>query len=113
MNAAVAEKKSTLTLDKKSTAVESAAQPAADAVSTNSLQNSIDKLDAEIKEKLTSVIENLAPGNASSFSPSVIKEISKIENRKNRLIAGRLERLLREGNPEAKEIVERLLAIAI
>lgn len=112
MNAAV-EKKSTLTLDKKSATVEPAAQQAAEVVPTNSLQNSIDKLDAEIKEKLTSVIENLAPGNASSFSPSVIKEISKIENRKNRLIAGRLERLLREGNSEAKEIVQRLLAIAI
>lgn len=112
MNAAV-EKKSTLTLDKKSTAVEPAVQQAADAVPINSLQNSIDKLDAEIKEKLTSVIENLAPGNASSFSPSVIKEISKIENRKNRLIAGRLERLLREGNSEAKEIVQRLLAIGV
>jgi hypothetical protein len=113
MNAAVAEKKSTLTLDKKSATVESAAQPAADVVQVNSLQVSIDKLDADMKEKLASIIENLAPGNASSFSPSAIKEISKIENRKNRLIAGRLELLLRKGNPEAKEIVERLLAIAI
>lgn len=112
MNAAV-EKKSTLTLDKKSATVEPAAQQAADPAPTNSLQNSIDKLDAEIKEKLTSVIENLAPGNASSFSPSVIKEISKIENRKNRLISGRLDLLLRKGNSEAAEIVQRLLAIAI
>jgi hypothetical protein len=47
MNAAVTEKKSTLTLDKKSTSAEPTAQPSADVVPTNSLQNSIDKLDAE------------------------------------------------------------------
>lgn len=80
-------------------------------VETNSLQNAISALDEEMKATLKNAVDQLVPG--ASFNPVLVKEISKIETRKIRLITGRLDALIRKGNPEVKDVVDRLLAIAI
>jgi hypothetical protein len=85
--------------------------PNTPAIPVNELQNAISALDEEMKATLKNAVDQLVPG--ASFNPALVKEISKIETRKIRLITGRLDVLIRKGNPEVKDVVDRLLAIAI
>ncbi|NKI69004.1 hypothetical protein GN109_06190 [Collimonas pratensis] len=106
MNAVTEKKQANNTVtEAKQTVVETLKAP------INELQNAIDQLDAEMKATLKSAVDQLVPG--ASFNPGLVKEISKIETRKIRLITARLDVLLRKGNPEAQQIVDRLLTIEI
>jgi hypothetical protein len=82
---ATTEKKPTTTAratDKNATAGDTAMTAAQDMTTApvSELQAVIDKLDAEMMEKLTNVIDQLVPGNSASLNTSVVKEISKMEN---------------------------------
>lgn len=93
-----------ITEKKQANAVTPKAQP-------NELQNAIEQLEAEMKATLKNAVDQLVPG--ASFNPALVKEISKIQTRKIRLITARLDTLIRKGNPDAQQIVDRLLAIEI
>jgi hypothetical protein len=108
----ISDKKQTATTkDQKQSSTEQVIADTPSASAANELQKAIDQLDAELKTTLKIAVEQLTPGG--TFNPGLVKEISKIETRKIRLITGHLDTLMRKGNHEVKEIVERLLAIKI
>jgi len=78
-------------------------------VPTESLRDQLAKLDAERAAMAKNAIENLKPGKA--FDTSVVREINKVETRKNRLIVSRFASLLRKGGPEIQTLVYQLVEL--
>ncbi|SDB85775.1 hypothetical protein [Paraburkholderia lycopersici] len=68
---------------------------------------------AELDEQRTalakSAIEQLKPGRP--FDPVVVRQINKIETKKNRLIVSRFASLLRKNNPAVQAIVHQIIEI--
>ncbi|QNB10307.1 hypothetical protein G5S35_01160 [Paraburkholderia tropica] len=68
---------------------------------------------AELDEQRTalakSAIEQLKPGRP--FDPAVVRQINKIETKKNRLIVSRFASLLRKNNPAVQAIVHQIIEI--
>lgn len=120
---APADKKPTITLDKKTTNTDAAAQSADLAPTTNSapattppemtaaeaLREAMKALDAERTELVKNTIENLKPGKP--FDSSVVRDINKIETRKNRLIVARFASLLKKSGPEVQAIVHQIIEL--
>ena len=79
--------------------------------STNQFRNEIVKLNAELTTLVESVVKQRAPG--TSFNPALVREMRKIETRKNRLIMTYLDTLIKQGNPEVQQVIDRLLAIEV
>lgn len=68
---------------------------------------------AELDEQRTalakSAIEQLKPGRP--FDPAVVRQINRIETKKNRLIVARFASLLRKNNPAVQAIVHQIIEI--
>lgn len=67
------------------------------------------ELDAERTALAKSAIEDLKPGRP--FDPLVIRQINKIETKKNRLLISRFASLLRKNDPEVQAIVYQLVQL--
>jgi hypothetical protein len=111
------EKKSSLPLDKKAETGE-AGTTSSDAgqheVSqqknlAEELREAIRALDVERTELVKKTIENIKPGRP--FDSSVIREINKIETKKNRLIVARFATLLKKNGPGVQAIVHQIIEI--
>ncbi len=111
MNTAT-EKKPTITHDKK-TATGEVSSPAAPDVPTVSaaekLKASIQQLDAERTALVKSTIENMKPGKP--LDHAAIREINKIETKKNRLIVARFAGLLKKGDPTIQAVVHQIIEL--
>ncbi|OEZ60126.1 hypothetical protein [Duganella sp. HH105] len=116
MNAAT-DKKPKITLEKKAT---DTASPLADATQSStttppeknaseSLREAIKALDAERTELVKNTIENIKPGKPLDLS--VVREINKLETKKNRLIVARFASLLKKSGPEVQAIVHQIIEI--
>lgn len=120
MNAAT-EKKPTITLADKKTAPAEAVAPSTtegvagtvtDAVAptpAEKLKASILQLDADRTELVKNTIENMKPGKPLDLS--VVREINKLETKKNRLIVARFASLLKKSGPEVQAIVHQIIEI--
>lgn len=117
MNTAT-EKKPTITTDKKAVATETTtppveatavAVPASEKTSTENLREAINALDAERTELVKKTIENIKPGKP--FDSSVVRDINKLETRKNRLIVARFASLLKKSGPEVQAIVHQIIEL--
>jgi hypothetical protein len=112
MNANV-EKKSAITLaDKKASNAEGGAPPAIETAAPSAaekLKASIMQLDAERTELVKSTIENMKPGKP--LDHAAIREINKIETKKNRLIVARFAGLLKKGDPVVQAIVHQIVEL--
>lgn len=113
-----AEKKPTLTLDKKAVNTDAAIQPADSALAINTapemtaaetLREAIKAIDAERTELVKNTIENIKPGKP--FDSSVVRDINKLETRKNRLIVARFASLLKKSGPEVQAIVHQIIEL--
>jgi hypothetical protein len=69
----------------------------------------LQELESERTALAKSAIENLKPGKP--FDPAVVRQINKIETRKNRLILSRFASLLRKGTPEIQTLVYQLVEL--
>jgi hypothetical protein len=118
MNAAT-DKKPTITLDKKANATDTTS-PSADANqsgpttppeknASESLREAIKALDTERTELVKNTIENIKPGKPLDLS--VVREINKLETKKNRLIVARFASLLKKSGPEVQAIVHQIIEI--
>lgn len=115
---ATTEKKPTITADKKAIVPETAT-PAVDAVvvvppapektTAENLREAITALDAERTELVKKTIENIKPGKP--FDSSVVRDINKLETRKNRLIVARFASLLKKSGPEVQAIVHQIIEL--
>lgn len=117
MNAAT-DKKPTITLDKKATTSDTASsladasQSSASTPEKNASENlreAIKALDAERTELVKNTIENIKPGKPLDLS--VVREINKLETKKNRLIVARFASLLKKSGPEVQAIVHQIIEI--
>src|SRR5450830_1110417 len=114
---APADKKPTITLDKKTTNTDAAAQSADLAPTTTppemtaakALREAVKALDSERTELVKNTIENLKPGKP--FDSSVVRDINKLETRKNRLIVARFASLLKKSGPEVQAIVHQIIEL--
>jgi hypothetical protein len=116
---AVTDKKPTITLDKKATATDTASTSAdttqssattpPEKNSSESLREAIKALDAERTELVKNTIENIKPGKPLDLS--VVREINKLETKKNRLIVARFASLLKKSGPEVQAIVHQIIEI--
>jgi len=68
---------------------------------------------AELDEQRTSLaksaIEQLKPGRP--FDPAAVRQINKIETKKNRLIVARFASLLRKNHPAVQAIVHQIVEL--
>ncbi|MBG6223406.1 C-terminal processing protease CtpA/Prc [Janthinobacterium sp. CAN_S1] len=113
------EKKQTITLDNKKAPAADAATPAVDVVadiapapektSAENLRDAINALDAERTELVKKTIENIKPGKP--FDSSVVRDINKLETRKNRLIVARFASLLKKSGPEVQAVVHQIIEL--
>lgn len=118
MNTA-AEKKPTLTLDKKIAAQELSAttqdnaQPSATSAPESNaaevFRNAVKAIEVERTELVKKTIENIKPGKP--FDSSVVREINKLETKKNRLIIARFATLLKKEPGEVQAIVHQIIEI--
>ncbi|MHA6847057.1 hypothetical protein [Ralstonia syzygii] len=69
----------------------------------------LQELETERTALAKSAIENMKPGKP--FDPAVVRQINKVETRKNRLIVSRFASLLRKGSPEIQTIVHQLVEL--
>lgn len=113
------EKKPTITLDKMASTTD-AANPSADTTQSSAttppekttsenLREAIKALDAERTELVKNTIENIKPGKPLDLS--VVREINKLETKKNRLIVARFASLLKKSGPEVQAIVHQIIEI--
>jgi hypothetical protein len=112
------EKKPTITLDKKAATTDNAS-PSADVSQSSAstpeknasenLREAIKALDAERTELVKNTIENIKPGKPLDLS--VVREINKLETKKNRLIVARFASLLKKSGPEVQAIVHQIIEI--
>jgi hypothetical protein len=120
---APADKKPTITLDKKPANTDTAPQSADLAPTTNSapatttpemtaaetLRDAIKGIDAERTELVKNTIENIKPGKP--FDSSVVRDINRLETKKNRLIIARFASLLKKSGPEVQAIVHQIIEL--
>lgn len=109
------DKKPTLALDKKTSTNESSSTNAAPLApqdrknAAEEFREAIKVLDVERTELVKQALENIKPGRP--FDTSVVREINKIETRKNRLIVARLTALLKRNGPDVQAIVHQIIEL--
>lgn len=119
MNAAT-DKKPTLTLDKKNadTSAGSASPENAQSNTTTKpaakdnaeqLREAIKALDSQRNDLVKNTIENIKPGKPLDLA--AVREINKIETKKNRLIVARFASLLKKNPGEVQAIVHQIIEI--
>ncbi|WP_211441953.1 hypothetical protein [Collimonas humicola] len=87
-------------------------QPADTATTTSpavKLKAAIEQLDADRTALVKSTIENLKPGKP--LDHAALRDINKIETRKNRLIVARFAALLKKSDPAVQAIVHQIIEI--
>jgi hypothetical protein len=114
-----AEKKPTTTNDRKAGSTDDMTAPAdASPASTNTapgkntaadLREAIKALDAERTELVKNTIENIKPGKPLDLS--VVREINKLETKKNRLIVARFASMLKNNPAEVQAIVHQIIEL--
>ena len=72
-------------------------------------KTALDELDVQRTALVKSTIENLKPGTA--FDHAALRNIQKIETKKNRLIVGRFAALLKKNEPGVGPIVHQIIEI--
>lgn len=72
-------------------------------------KSAIAELDVERAALVKSAIENLKPG--TPFNHAALRDIQKIETRKNRLIVGWFAAMLKKNEPGIAPIVHQLMEI--
>jgi len=82
-------------------------QPEKSAAET--LREAIKAIDAERTELVKNTIENIKPGKP--FDSSVVREINKLETKKNRLIVARFASMLKKNGSEVQAIVHQIIEI--
>lgn len=116
---AVTDKKLTIAHDKKAAAID-VASPSGEATqsgvtappeqnASDNLREAIKALDEERTELVKNTIENIKPGKP--FDSSVVRDINKLETKKNRLIVARFASLLKKSRPEVQAIVHQIIEI--
>lgn len=119
MNTAT-DKKPTLTLDKKNTGTDAGNQPPENAQTNGAtkppakdpaveLREAIKSLDTQRNELVKNTIENIKPGKPLDLA--AVREINKIETKKNRLIVARFASLLKKNPGEVQAIVHQIIEI--
>ncbi|QJD91260.1 hypothetical protein HH213_14970 [Duganella dendranthematis] len=112
---ATADKKPTLSLDKKTGQADAAGDAAQGAASSQQkdaaaeLREAIKALDTQRNELVKSTIENIKPGKPLDLA--AVREINKIETKKNRLIVSRFAALLKKNPGEVQAIVHQIIEI--
>jgi hypothetical protein len=111
-------KKPTITLEKKNVIGDTSTTSATAPISTTTpptknnaedLREAIHAIDAERTELVKKTIENIKPGKP--FDSSIVREINKLETKKNRLIVARFASLLRKNSQEVQAIVHQIIEI--
>ncbi|MDC6176940.1 hypothetical protein C2I33_24590 [Ralstonia solanacearum] len=69
----------------------------------------LQEMDTERTALAKAAIENIKPGKP--FDPAVVRQINKVETRKNRLLVSRFASLLRKGSPEVQAIVHQIIEL--
>jgi hypothetical protein len=116
----VATDKKTTTIDDKKVAATAGTSPSAETTqfsaatppeknASEDLREAIKALDAERTELVKNTIENIKPGKPLDLS--VVREINKLETKKNRLIVARFASLLKKSGPEVQAIVHQIIEI--
>ncbi|WP_432381198.1 hypothetical protein [Duganella sp. P38] len=117
---ATTDKKPTLTLDKKNADTNAgtllpenaqsnaAAKPAAKD-NAEQLREAIKALDSQRNDLVKNTIENIKPGKPLDLA--AVREINKIETKKNRLIVARFASLLKKNPGEVQAIVHQIIEI--
>jgi len=77
--------------------------------SPEKFRTALQELESERTALAKSAIENMKPGKP--FDPAVVRQINKVETRKNRLIVSRFASLLRKGSPEIQTLVHQLVEL--
>lgn len=72
-------------------------------------KNTLRELEFERTALAAHAIETLKPGKA--FNQGIIRDINRIETRKNRLIVARFAALLKKGEPGIEPIVHQIIEI--
>lgn len=88
------------------------AKPARTSIASESPEKfraALQELDGERTALAKTAIENMKPGKP--FDPAVVRQINKIETRKNRLIVSRFAALLRKSTPEAQAVVHQIIEL--
>ncbi|WP_439671219.1 hypothetical protein AEMCBJ_01705 [Cupriavidus necator] len=88
------------------------ARPARNSIASESPEKfraALQELDTERTTLAKSAIENMKPGKP--FDPAVVRQINKIETRKNRLLVSRFASLLRKGTPDVQAIVHQIIEL--
>jgi hypothetical protein len=83
--------------------------PAATQSVQEKFKAAIAELDAERTALVKNTIENLKPGKP--FDHAIIREINKIETRKNRLLVSRFAAMLKRNEPGIMPIVHQIIEI--
>lgn len=73
------------------------------------INTAIKALEADIKQLTAKAMESL--GRGAQVDTVTMREIRKAQNEKNRLILSKITSLLRIGHPEAKTLVDKLVAL--
>src|SRR5450830_265201 len=113
MNAAI-EKKPTITLDKKNAtgdtpSIQTGTVAPPEKNRALNLREAIQSIDAERTELVKKTSENIKPGKA--FDSNIVREINKLETKKNRLIVSRFASLLRKNSPDVQAIVHQIIEL--
>jgi hypothetical protein len=85
------------------------ATPATPQSAQEKFKAAIAELDTERTALVKNTIENLKPGKP--FDHAVIREINKIETRKNRLLVSRFAAMLKKNEPGIMPIVHQIIDI--
>lgn len=85
------------------------ATTAAEPSAKEKFKTSLEALDAERTALVKTTIENLKPG--TPFDHAALRDIQRVETRKNRLIVGRFAALLKKNEPGIVPIVHQILDI--
>lgn len=116
MNTAT-DKKPTIAVDKKAEGPDTAA-PSADVTNSSGaarsnktaadeLREALKAIDAERTELVKNTIENIKPGKPLDLS--VVREINKLETKKNRLIVARFSSMLKKNPAEVQAIIHQII----
>jgi hypothetical protein len=101
------EKRSTLVVEKKPAVLETGSTPEKK-VDVN-LREALAAIDTERNELAKKAIDGIKPGK--SFDSSIVREINKLETKKNRLIVARFASLLRKNSAEVQAIAHQIIEL--
>jgi len=99
------EKRPTLSIEKKSGAADAPPEKKPEVI----LREALAAIDAERNELAKKAIDGIKPGK--SFDTSIVREINKLETKKNRLIVARLATLLKKDSEAVQAIAHQIIEL--